>query len=114
MPRIRTYLAHPFHYKDSPDKNRIVLEMMGRGLKVIDPFEEEKKLLQDLILRLPIPFRTVVILRYFHDICYQEIAETLGINVALVKIRIFRAKKLLLEMMEEDSNNGGSKRSLLL
>jgi RNA polymerase sigma-70 factor (ECF subfamily) len=44
--------------------------------------------------------RLVLVLYYFQGLTYQEIAETLSVPVSTVKIRIFRAKKALLEKMK--------------
>ena len=44
--------------------------------------------------------RLVLVLFYFQGLTYQEIAETLSVPVSTVKIRIFRAKKALLEKMK--------------
>ncbi|MDB4285442.1 RNA polymerase sigma factor [bacterium] len=44
--------------------------------------------------------RVVLILFYFQGLSYQEIGEALGVPVSTVKIRIFRAKKALLEKMK--------------
>jgi RNA polymerase sigma-70 factor (ECF subfamily) len=37
----------------------------------------------------------ILILRYYQDMKYEEIAEFLNISLSSVKIRIFRAKKAL-------------------
>jgi RNA polymerase sigma-70 factor (ECF subfamily) len=58
--------------------------------------EENFKLLEAL-QELPASARTVLLLHYFQGLSYQEIGETLGLPVSTVKIRIFRAKKILLE-----------------
>ena len=58
--------------------------------------EESFKILEAL-QELPAGARTVLLLHYFQGLSYQEIGETLGLPVSTVKIRIFRAKKILLE-----------------
>ena len=50
--------------------------------------------------------RTVLLLHYFQGLSYQEIGETLGLPVSTVKIRIFRAKKILLEKWHEIGGEG--------
>ena len=62
--------------------------------------EENFKLLEAL-QELPAVARTVLLLHYFQGLSYQEIGETLGLPVSTVKIRIFRAKKILLEKWHE-------------
>ena len=67
--------------------------------------EEDFKLLEAL-QELPADARTVLLLHYFQSLSYQEIGETLGLPVSTVKIRIFRAKKLLLEKWHELGGEG--------
>jgi len=45
-------------------------------------------------------YQEVIQLRYFQEMSYQEIAETLNEPLNNVKIKILRAKKLLLEIIE--------------
>jgi RNA polymerase sigma-70 factor (ECF subfamily) len=67
--------------------------------------EEDFKLLEAL-QELPTAARTVLLLHYFQGLSYQEIGETLGLPVSTVKIRIFRAKKILLEKWHEIDGGG--------
>ena len=67
--------------------------------------EENFKLLEAL-QELPPAARTVLLLHYFQGLSYQEIGETLGLPVSTVKIRIFRAKKILLEKWHELGGEG--------
>ena len=62
--------------------------------------EEDFKLLEAL-QELPAAARTVLLLHYFQGLSYQEIGETLSLPVSTVKIRIFRAKKILLDKWHE-------------
>jgi RNA polymerase sigma-70 factor (ECF subfamily) len=55
--------------------------------------------------QLPEIFRTVLVMREFDDLPYQEIADTLGISIGTVESRLFRArakfKDKLLQMHPE-------------
>lgn len=53
------------------------------------------KLLHDAVKELPDAFREVVILRDMEEMSVNETAEALGISVALVKVRLHRARLLL-------------------
>jgi RNA polymerase sigma-70 factor (ECF subfamily) len=68
------------------------MDQQGRAIRR----EEDFKLLAAL-QELPSAARTVLLLHYFQGLSYQEIGETLSLPVSTVKIRIFRAKKALLE-----------------
>lgn len=54
-----------------------------------------KDALQHAISSLPEEYREALELRYFDDLSYEDIAQTLGISVSLAKVRVFRAKKQL-------------------
>ncbi len=44
---------------------------------------------------LPAPYRSVLVLRYWHDLSYTEISETTGLPVSTIRMRLFRARQLL-------------------
>ncbi|MCO6466707.1 MAG: RNA polymerase sigma factor [Bradyrhizobiaceae bacterium] len=52
-----------------------------------------KDALQHAIKHLADEFREALELRYFDELSYEEIAQTLGISVSLAKVRVFRAKQ---------------------
>lgn len=55
-------------------------------------------LLKD-IKRLKPHYQSVIILRYFQEMSYQEIAQELDESVNNVKVKLLRAKKLLADMI---------------
>jgi RNA polymerase sigma-70 factor (ECF subfamily) len=61
--------------------------------------KENRRALVDAIESLPEKYKTPIILCYLHGLPYQEISDILGISLNNTKIRIFRAKKLLLEAL---------------
>jgi RNA polymerase sigma-70 factor (ECF subfamily) len=40
-------------------------------------------------------YRTVIILKYWHGMSYQDIAQTLGTTVSTIKSRLFRARRMM-------------------
>jgi RNA polymerase sigma-70 factor (ECF subfamily) len=62
---------------------------------------ELRELIEKAISKLPVEYKTVIILREFEDLPYEEIAKILKISVGTVKSRIFRARKLLAEHLKE-------------
>ena len=56
---------------------------------------ELRSRLREAFLRLPAKYRLVATLALIEGRSYQEIAEAAGISVALVKIRVFRAVRML-------------------
>ncbi|HKT37465.1 MAG TPA: sigma-70 family RNA polymerase sigma factor [Ktedonobacterales bacterium] len=51
--------------------------------------------MQKVLSVLPPKYRTVLVLRYWYDLSYEEIAEMLGLTSALVKARLHRARELV-------------------
>lgn len=58
------------------------------------------KLLRD-IKRLKPHYQSVINLRYFQELSYNEISEELGEPVNNVKVKLLRAKKLLAEIIQK-------------
>ena len=64
--------------------------------------EKEKQALVGAILaELNETDRAAVILQYWHDYSYEEIAETLDLSTSAVKSRLFRARRILAEKWQE-------------
>ncbi len=61
--------------------------------------EEDNRLLRALS-NLEASRRIVLILYYFQGLSYQEISQALSVPITTVKIRIFRAKKALVEALK--------------
>lgn len=58
--------------------------------------------LQTALDCLPIQYKTIIILKYFEDLTFEEIADTLELNVNTVKTRLYAGlKKLRIELESE-------------
>ncbi|WP_203247944.1 RNA polymerase sigma factor [Sporosarcina beigongshangi] len=66
-------------------------------------FEEDREL-HVAIMQLDEKYRLPLILYYFQDLSYQQIADVLNITLSAVKTRLHRAKDSLKKAMD---NNGG-------
>ena len=56
--------------------------------------------MQRLLQHIPLKYRSVLILRYWHDLSYEEIASALQLTPALVKARLHRARELVARQMK--------------
>jgi len=63
---------------------------------------ELRRILERRIDELPIAFRTVFVMREVEDMSVQEAAECLAITPATVRTRLFRARALLRQSLEQD------------
>jgi RNA polymerase sigma-70 factor (ECF subfamily) len=73
-----------------------------RVMPAPDPQPEEAALtaethdyLYHLLDTLPAEYRAATILRYWYDMPYEEIAQTLDTTVSAIKSRLFRARQML-------------------
>ncbi|HOU42009.1 MAG TPA: sigma-70 family RNA polymerase sigma factor [Promineifilum sp.] len=59
--------------------------------------QEREALVQGMLRELPDEYRQAVVLRYWYDMSYEEIAEIQKTTVSAVKSRLFRARRQLAE-----------------
>lgn len=65
------------------------------------PYEQQEllQLIQASLELLPEDYREAFVLREYNGLTYQEIAEVIGQSIDVVKVRIFRAKKKLRDIL---------------
>ena len=68
--------------------------------------EEQKDEIRDLLNELPPHYRAVMILRYWHEMSYDEIAGTLGATQSTIKSRLHRARKMMAEWVQAKRGHG--------
>jgi RNA polymerase sigma-70 factor (ECF subfamily) len=67
---------------------------------------ERNKMLQSMLAELAPEYRAAVILRYWYDMSYAEIAELLETTESAIKSRLFRARQMLAERLSVPGRNG--------
>ena len=63
--------------------------------------KEQAQLLEKALLELPEQAREIIMLRTASGMSYDEIAQTLGIEIGTVKSRLNRAKNQLIKLLEQ-------------
>ena len=63
--------------------------------------KEKQALVQAMLIELNETDRAAVVLQFWHDYSYEEIAETLDLSTSAVKSRLFRARRLLAEKWQD-------------
>jgi RNA polymerase sigma-70 factor (ECF subfamily) len=56
---------------------------------------ERQEVVQVLLQTLPADYRQAVVLRYWYDMSYEEIADVMETTVSAIKSRLFRARRQL-------------------
>lgn len=59
---------------------------------------EQQELVQSLLAELQPEYREAVVLRYWYELSYEEIAEMMDTTVSAIKSRLFRARRQLAEI----------------
>jgi len=67
---------------------------------------EQSKALQDLLNELNPEYRAAVVLRYWYDYSYAEIADILDTTESAIKSRLFRARQILGEKLNSNTAAG--------
>ena len=62
---------------------------------------ERSRSVQDAVATLPETYSVPLVLRYSEDLSYAEIAEILDITIPAVKSRLFRARNMMAERLQE-------------
>jgi RNA polymerase sigma factor (sigma-70 family) len=93
-------------------KNIVVTEFFGK-VKSVDKSpelelvgQENKRVISESILTLPLKYREVIILYYYEEMSYKHIADLLHIRLQTVKSRLHRARVLLKKELEGSVKDG--------
>jgi RNA polymerase sigma-70 factor (ECF subfamily) len=61
--------------------------------------KEQQEIVQRALQKLPENYRMVTVLRYWHDLSYDEIAKVTGLTESTIKTRLHRARHMLAEAL---------------
>jgi RNA polymerase sigma-70 factor (ECF subfamily) len=81
-----------------PESDRFISQVDGpEEVALVADSRDE---VQRWLASLPPQYRTVLTLRYFQDLSYAEIADVLDEPVSTVRMRLFRARAMLQQVVE--------------
>ncbi len=95
--RRRRFLALPL--EDVPFLEWIVDGNVGPEQSALQGEQQDE--IQQYLQKLPSKYRAVIVLRYWYDFSYDEIAQALNLTQPLVKARLHRARELLARYMKQ-------------
>jgi RNA polymerase sigma factor (sigma-70 family) len=67
--------------------------------------KQEREKLKNIIDHLPQRYRTLIILKYYDEKSYEEIAQQLDLSLGTVKAQLFRARDLMSKVMNRKKKN---------
>ncbi len=69
-------------------------------------FDHDSKQVRTALAKMPDRARMVLVLRYYSDMSYDEIADTLGVRRAFVGVLLLRARHQLRDILGEEGGAG--------
>lgn len=102
--RLDTISIHSAYTDDNGES--VGLEVVDRKM---DPEEatidlQKRELVRVFVEKLPPRYRKLVMLRYFDELSYEEIAQEMESPLGTVKAQLHRARELLLELVKNNKD----------
>jgi RNA polymerase sigma-70 factor (ECF subfamily) len=85
---------------DNEDAPYIFLPSKGRNPEEEAIRNQKFKLMRELVDELKPQYKTLIELRYFKGLSYEEISKELDLTLGTVKAQLFRARKILEEIIK--------------
>ena len=107
---IRVVKNLSYNHEKRKTRERRAVERLGRADQVTEPSAEElffrkndQWLAQKLLAELPLNLRMPLILKEYEGLTYREIGQILKISEGNVKVRVFRGREKLAQILEKRS-----------
>ena len=95
------------------------VRQVASGAEADPSFELERREVQEQVRKaldgLPEKYKSILVLRHMQELSYEEIAQSLGISLSLVKTHLFRAREAMRKLLlqgEEGEGSGMPKRAV--
>ncbi|HXH99969.1 MAG TPA: sigma-70 family RNA polymerase sigma factor [Sphingobacteriaceae bacterium] len=93
---------------DSGDERQMQIKSDALNPEEESIKKQQNKELKDIVDKLPLRYRTLIVLRYFDELSYEEIAKQLDLPLGTVKAQLFRARDLLSNVISRRKKNPNS------
>lgn len=89
------------------DGSRVEISIADHEGDPSDQLEKDERVqkMRDIVDKLKPRYKRLVELRYFEERSYEEIAEMQNLPLGTVKAQLFRARDLLMQMMQDKKDN---------
>lgn len=101
---LTTSIDNPLKDSDGDD---ITMDVKDNSLNPEDENIRQQKieLMRTIVTKLPSKYQVLIKMRYFQELSYEEIAETLDFPLGTVKAQLHRAKELLYDMVKHKKDS---------
>lgn len=90
--------------RDVPSSDRHDFDRPDPSASAVSTLDD-RQIVEAALLRIPLEFRTAVVLRDLADLDYDEIADVLDIPIGTVRSRISRGRSQLADLLHESSSH---------
>jgi RNA polymerase sigma-70 factor, ECF subfamily len=84
------------------DEYLLTLIDSGDNPELIIVHNQLRKLLESCLLMLPVDLREALVLRYYQELSFEDMAKISGHSVGAMKMRVYRGIEELEQMMKEE------------
>ncbi len=109
---IRVVKNLSYNHEKRRARERRAFERLGRAEPLAEPSGEERflresdeGLVRELLAALPLNLRMPLVLKEYEGLTYREIGKILNISEGNVKVRVFRGREKLAQLLEKRSSN---------
>jgi RNA polymerase sigma-70 factor, ECF subfamily len=100
---IRNHLRKAYALQEEAARNEASEAADPRNNPAETAIDREQGLrLQGYLLRLPVPVREAMVLRFYEDMSFEDIASVTGDTMSSAKMKVYRGLEKLRLMMEAD------------
>lgn len=102
--RLNVVSLHTLSEEDGEEKH---MQVRAEGLNPEETSikKQESEKLKNIVEQLPVRYRKLIILRYYDEQSYEEIAQQLDIPLGTVKAQLFRARDLMANIINRKKKN---------
>lgn len=92
-------------FEEEGDDKYLQVRAEGLNPEEISIRKQESDKLKNMVEQLPLRYRTLIVLRYFDELSYEEIAQQINIPLGTVKAQLFRARDLMANILNRKKKN---------
>ena len=98
--KLQTTSIHSAYVSDDGENVGIQIKDSRKNPQEEAIHNQKIEIMRLIVQKLPTKYRSLVALRYFDELSYDEIAQEIGAPLGTVKAQLFRARELLHELVK--------------
>ena len=98
--KLQTTSIHSAYVSDDGENVGVQIKDSRKNPQEEAIHNQKIEIMRLIVQKLPTKYRSLVALRYFDELSYDEIAQEIGAPLGTVKAQLFRARELLHELVK--------------